>query len=102
MTNIQILNTDFEIIEKFINYARKELKLDIKVENIKESKNREFKSLSKLLDKKIRNSKSINTQKAEKLQKAMEELNSLLDPQKKQLSILEAKEKYYNNKISSL
>jgi len=57
---------------------------------------RKHKSLSALLDKQIKNAKNVNTAKATKIKTAMEELNILLDVDKKQLSIAEAKEEYFN------
>lgn len=51
-----------------------------------------------ILDRQIRNAKNINTAKATKIKTAMEELNRLLDVDKKHLSIEEAKKEYFNTK----
>lgn len=56
--------------------------------------------ISSTLDQQIRNSKSTNTAKAQKLKNAMEELHKLIDPEKAKLSISEAKEIYMNGKIN--
>lgn len=43
--------------------------------------------ISSTLDQQIRNSKSTNTAKAQKLKNAMDELHDLIDPEKAKLSI---------------
>lgn len=99
MTNIQILDNDFETIQKYIALGREKFNLTINVEkNIKVPIQRKHKSLSALLDKQIKNAKNVNTAKATKIKTAMEELNILLDVDKKHLSIAEAKEEYFNTK----
>lgn len=105
MTNIQILDNDFETIQKYIALGREKFHLTINVEkNIKESIQiqRKHKSLSSMLDKHIRNAKKVNTVKATKIKTAMEELNILLDVDKKNLSISEAKEQYFTTKANQL
>lgn len=101
MTNIQILDNDFETIQKYIAFGREKFNLTINVEkNIKAPVQRKHKALSSLLDKKIKSAKSVNTAKAIKIKTAMEELNTLLDVDKKHLSIGEAKEEYFNTKAT--
>ena len=101
MTNIQILDNDFETIQKYIAFGREKFNLTINIEkSIKAPVQRKHKSLSALLDKQIKNAKSINTAKATKIKTAMEELNMLLDVDKKHLSIGEAKEEYFNTKVN--
>ena len=53
---------------------------------------RKYKFLSNSLDKKIRNAKSINTKKADELKKAMKNLNNLIFPNTKNMTLGEAKE----------
>lgn len=103
MTNIQILDNDFETIQKYIALGREKFHLTINVEkNIKEPIQRKHKSLSSMLDKQIRNAKKVNTAKAIMIKTAMEELNILLDVDKKHLSISEAKEQYFTTKANQL
>jgi hypothetical protein len=103
MTNIQILDNDFETIQKYIALGREKFNLTINVEkNIKAPIQRKHKSLSNMLDRQIRNAKNINTAKATKIKIAMEELNTLLDTDKKHLSISEAKEQYFTTKANQI
>jgi len=103
MTNIQILDNDFETIQKYIALGREKFNLTINVEKkFKTPIQKKQKSLSSMLDRQIRNAKSINTAKAIKIKTAMEELNTLLDADKKHLSIAEAKEQYFTTKASHI
>jgi len=103
MTNIQILDNDFDTIQKYIALGREKFNLTINVEkNIKAPIQRKHKSLSKMLDKQIRNAKNVNTAKATKIKIAMEELNTLIDADKKHLSIVEAREQYFTTKANQI
>lgn len=103
MTNIQILDNDFETIQKYIAFGREKFNLTINVEkDIKTPIQRKHKSLSNMIDRQIRNAKNVNTAKATKIKTAMEELNTLLDVDKKHLSISEAKEQYFTTKANQI
>ena len=103
MTNIQILDNDFEAIQKYIAFGREKFNLTINVEkNINAPMQRKHKSLSIMLDRQIRNAKNVNTAKATKIKTAMEELNTLLDTDKMNLSVSEAREKYFTSKTNQI
>ena len=103
MTNIQILDNDFETIQKYIALGREKFNLTIKVErDIKTPIARQHKPLSHLLDKQIKNAKSVNTKKANTIKLAMEEIHSMLDKDKIHLSVEEAKEQYFTTKANQI
>ena len=56
--------------------------------------------LSAYLDQQIRNAKPTNSQKADKLKNAMEELNSLISDTNKSLSLNEARENHLTSKAN--
>ncbi len=58
--------------------------------------------MSNKLDKQIRNAKSVNTQNADKLRKAMENLNNLVSSTTKNLTLEEAKEQYFISKNNQI
>lgn len=115
MTIWQINDTQIEdIIAEYgkpaiIEHIRKlKPKARIKKVNINKDNNsnsvkkREYKPLSSSIDKKIRSAVSINTDKALEVKNAMETLNTLLAPNKKNLTLGEAKEQYFNNKANQI
>ena len=98
MTTIHILDNDVESIKKYIALGRKKFNFTINIEkDTNSTPKREYKPLSSSIDKKLRSLKATNIQRANKLNKARKELNSLLNPN---LTLEEAKEQYFNSKAN--
>jgi len=71
------------------------------LEYIKNKFSKKTKSpLSAYLDQQIRSAKATNTQKADKLNNAIEELNSLVSDKNKSLSSNEVKENHFTSKAN--
>ena len=106
MTTLHIINSvDKNKIQEFINLGISKFNLEFKIEGDIIAQNqpqRKYKSLSSKLDKQIRNAKSVNTKKADKLKKAMENLNNLISPTTKNLTLEEAKEQYFISKNNQI
>jgi predicted Zn-dependent protease len=106
MTTLHIINSvDQNKIQEFINLGISKFNFELKIEQdtkIQEQPQRKYKSLSNSLDKQIRNAKSVNTQKADKLKKAMENLNNLVSSTTKNLTLEEAKEQYFISKNNQI
>jgi len=102
MTTLHIINsTDQNKIQEFINLGVNQFNFELKIEQdtkIQEQSQKKHKGLSNILDTQIRNAKSVNTQKAIKLKKAMENLNKLISSTTKNLTLEEAKEQYFISK----
>ena len=103
MTTIHILDNDVESIKKYIALGRKKFNFTINIEkDTNSTPKREYKPLSSSIDKKIRSAVSVNTDKALKVKNAMETLNTLLAPNKKNLTLGEAKEQYFTSKANQI
>lgn len=58
--------------------------------------------ISPSIDQQIRALKVTNPKRANRLKKARKELNTLLDPNKKNLTLTEAKEQYFSSRANQL
>ena len=99
MIQLQILDNDVEAVQRYITFGREQLNLTIRVQkNFPPSLHSPERPLSSTLDKRIRTSPTIHTDKARKLKSAMEAIGSLIDDEKKHWSTDKAREHYFSTK----
>ncbi|PID47424.1 MAG: hypothetical protein CR967_04300 [Proteobacteria bacterium] len=97
MIVLEVDTNDKSKIDEFISFAIEKFNFKIKVSD--EQKVHK-KSLGISLDEKIKSSRSINSKQAYKVKTAINGINSLMDPNKINLSLAQVKEQYFAKKNS--
>ena len=100
MTVIQILDNDFDTIQQFIKLGREKFNLTININNTNTNLKNNETSLPDYLDKRLKNVKHTNKERAQKLKEAFEAIDKTIDNKKRHLSLNDAKNLYFNDKTN--